>query len=102
MRNVVKIPLIFILLILIYFVFTTGSDETIHQQINETKNQVVQDAIEQYNIIKRNGSDLEISMHAGFVADAFLKVGDKENYSKWKKIENQKEQKAKNANVRLP
>lgn len=105
MRNVVKIPLVFILLILIYLLFTTGSSDTGQHQINETKNQVAQEAIKQYNIVKRNGSGIEASLHAGFVAEAFLQVGDKENYAKWTKIkeqEEQEEQYAKNANVNLP
>ncbi len=102
MRNVVKIPLIFILLILIYFLFTTGSSDTGQYQTNETKNQVAQEAIKQYNIVKRNGSGIEASLHAGFVAEAFLQIGDKENYTKWIKIKEQEERDAKNANVNLP
>ncbi|PKV51696.1 hypothetical protein ATE84_3788 [Aquimarina sp. MAR_2010_214] len=102
MRNVVKIPLIFILLILIYFLFTTGSSDTNQHQINVTKNQVAQEAIKQYNIVKRNGPGMEASLHAGFVAEAFLKVGDSENHSKWTKIKEQEERNAKNANVNLP
>lgn len=103
MRNVVKIPLIFTLLIVIYFLFATGFEETEQYQVKETQNPIIQDAIEQYNSIKRNGSSYKVSKHAGFVADAFLNAGDKKNYSKWKKIkEKEEEQEVKNTNIDLP
>lgn len=48
---------------------------------------VAKDAIEQYRTIcETNGSEIDRHVRAGFVAEAFLQAGDKENYAKWKRI----------------
>jgi hypothetical protein len=48
---------------------------------------VCTDAVEQYNIAKRNGTPIDACAHAGMVAAAFLQAKDERNYALWKKTE---------------
>lgn len=49
--------------------------------------QVAADSIAQYEMTKRNGDKIEICVHAGIVAAAFLQAKDEAGYTKWKGIE---------------
>jgi hypothetical protein len=48
---------------------------------------VAQDAIDQYQIVKRNANLVNTCVHAGFVAAAYLQAKDEPNYQKWRSIE---------------
>lgn len=48
---------------------------------------VANDSIDQYNMVKRNGSLIDACVHAGIVAAAFLQAKDESSYQKWKDIE---------------
>jgi hypothetical protein len=50
-------------------------------------NKVAQDAIDQYEIVKRNANLVNTCVHAGFVAAAYLQAKDEPNYQKWRSIE---------------
>jgi hypothetical protein len=50
-------------------------------------NKVAQDAIDQYQIVKRNANLVNTCVHAGFVAAAYLQAKDEPNYQKWRSIE---------------
>ena len=45
------------------------------------------DAVHQYTITKRNGSLVEICVHARIVSAAYLRENDEANYTKWKAAE---------------
>jgi hypothetical protein len=49
--------------------------------------QVADDAIKQYEMVKRSGSAIDAYVRASLVAEAYLQAGDEANYSKWKAIE---------------
>ena len=58
-------------------------------EMQNINNQVVADAVAQYEIAKRQGDKLQIAVQAGFVCAAYLQAKDEENYRKWKAIEEQ-------------
>lgn len=53
----------------------------------EAHGNVVDEAIEQYNIAKRSGTVMEACEHARLVRAAYLQAKDEPNYQKWKDTE---------------
>lgn len=53
-------------------------------QIND---QVTQDAMKQYEIVKRNGTPIEACVHAGIVSAALVQAHDEEGFRRWKDTE---------------
>lgn len=72
-----------------YYFFGGGLDASVEAELQKIENQVANDAIIQYEIAVRNGSDMDAYVQAGIVAAAFLQANNEENYKKWKAIENQ-------------
>lgn len=64
-------------------------DEYVNNEMQRIENKVAVDAVEQYNIAKESGSDMDAYTQASLAAAAFLQAKDKENYQKWKEIEEQ-------------
>ncbi len=60
--------------------YTTRNVENIYQQ-------VASDAVQQYEIAKRNGSKMDACVHAGIVAAAYLQAKNEMSYQQWKRIE---------------
>lgn len=48
---------------------------------------VADDSIAQYGMVKRNGTKIEVCVHAGMVAAAFLQAKNEEQYIVWKKTQ---------------
>ena len=46
--------------------------------------QVSKDSVEQYAITVRQGTPIDICVHAGMVSAAYLQAKDESNYRKWK------------------
>jgi hypothetical protein len=55
--------------------------------MSDIERQVADDAIKQYGIVKRQGSQIERCAHAGMVTAALLQAKDEERYAHWKKTE---------------
>ena len=55
--------------------------------MESAEKQVADDAVKQYEIVKRNGDPADICVHAGLVSAAYAQSKDEENYKKWKEIE---------------
>lgn len=49
--------------------------------------QVIDDAVTQYNITARQGTDVDRCVHAGLVAEAFLQAHQEVGYQEWKKVQ---------------
>lgn len=81
-----------------YFWIGGGIEVQTEKQLDNIHNQVASDAVEQYQIAKRNGNAIDICVHAGLVSAAYIQAKDEANYSKWKDIE---EEDCKNAGVPL-
>jgi hypothetical protein len=64
--------------------FNSPEYKSYDKQIHD---KVIQDAIDQYNIVKRTGSPVDASAYASMVAVCYLQAKDEENYKKWKQIE---------------
>lgn len=85
MKNLIKV---LSLVTIVTFVSCMGSyEEQAKKEMNKIENQVALDAERQYEIAKKNGSDMDAYVHAGMVAAAYLQAEDEENYKKWKEIE---------------
>jgi large-conductance mechanosensitive channel len=52
--------------------------------MQDVENKVAIDAIQEYEIVKRNGSATDICVYASFVAAAYLQAKDETNYQRWK------------------
>jgi len=50
------------------------------------QNQMIADAFQQYEIVKKGDDLMAKSIHAAVVADAFLMAKDSDNYHNWKKV----------------
>lgn len=57
--------------------------------MSDIEQQVADDAIKQYGIVKRQGTATERCVHAGMVAAALLQAKDEARYAQWKGIEAQ-------------
>ena len=49
---------------------------------------VANDAVSQYNIVKRQGDKISLCVSAGFVSAAFLQAQNEPGYQAWKETEN--------------
>lgn len=64
-----------------------GMDQSVATTMADISDQVAQDAVDQYNIAKRQGDPIQICVQAGLVAAAYLQSEDSANYNKWKSTE---------------
>lgn len=64
-----------------------GLDSHVAAQVKKIENQVASDSVAQYQIAKREGDQMQICVHAGFVSAAYLQAKDEPNYQQWKKTE---------------
>lgn len=88
MKKAVKIiGGIILWLVLLGYFFGGGLEEQAAKDLQKIENQVAVDAVKQYEIAKRSGSDMDAYVQAGMAAAAFLQANDEENYKKWKEIE---------------
>lgn len=76
------------------FVFGGGLEQQAAQSLRAIQADVAADAIEQYNIAKRNGSAIDAYVQAGIVVAAFLQLQDESNYQKWKQIQEEEARRA--------
>jgi hypothetical protein len=51
------------------------------------ENKVADDAVKEYEIAKRNGTRMDVCVHAGLVSAAYLQAKDEEKYREWKTTE---------------
>lgn len=51
------------------------------------ENKVADDAVKEYEIAKRNGTRMDVCVHAGLVAAAYLQAKDEGKYREWKATE---------------
>ncbi|MDP4011958.1 MAG: zinc ribbon domain-containing protein [Candidatus Roizmanbacteria bacterium] len=83
--------LAFVLWIVIFSAFGKSSSSILEQQTSRSMDtiysQVSSDAVQQYEMTKRNGDKIETCVYAGFVSAAYLQAKDEANYQKWKQTE---------------
>lgn len=72
----------------IWICFTyKNSNGYVKKEMSKIEIQVAEDAVKQYEIAKSGGDAMDIYVHAGFVAAAYIQAKDEYNYKKWKEIE---------------
>lgn len=89
--------LVFVGLVVVYVVVTSGSKPSAAVAnpigavadlgMDSIKRKVVEDAIAQYDIAKRNGSAMDRCAHASGVKAAVMQAQDEPGFVRWKKIE---------------
>ncbi len=89
MKNLKLILVAVVSLITIYFFFGGGLEKKAASDMNKIENQVAEDAVKEYEITKGGKDKMEIYVHAGLVAAAYLQAKDEINYKKWKEIESE-------------
>jgi hypothetical protein len=72
---------------LIWFYFGGGIENQANLKMQEIENKVAQDAVTQYGIAKRNGSNIDVCVQAGMVTAAYLQAKDEAHYQQWKQTE---------------
>ena len=66
-----------------------GFDSQVASDLSEIEGQVATDAVNQYNIAKRQGDPVQICVQAGMVSAAYLQAKDESNYQAWTRTEAQ-------------
>ena len=64
-----------------------GFDSQVASDMAKIEDQVATDAVNQYNIAKRQGDPIQICVQAGMVSAAYLQAKDESNYQTWKRTE---------------
>lgn len=93
-----KIALVTVI-VFIGFIFLLSSGEEAQKQattdyLDDIHKQVSADAVEQYNIAKRQGDKIQICVQAGLVSAAYLQEKNEASYNTWKATEKTDCQKA--------
>lgn len=68
--------------VIAYF-FGGGLEKQAANDMAKIEQQVAADAIQQYQISKRNGNLIETCVHAGMVVAAFIQAKDEANHKAW-------------------
>lgn len=66
-----------------------GFHKQVATNISRIETQVATDAVNQYDIAKRQGDPMQICVQAGFVSAAYLQAKDEANYRTWKRTESE-------------
>lgn len=64
-----------------------GLDKQAAHEMQKIENQVATDAVDRYQIAKREGNAIQVCVQAGFVSAAYLQAKDEANYRQWKETE---------------
>ena len=75
--------------IALWWVVGGGFDSQVASDMAKIEGQVATDAVDQYNIAKRQGDPIQICVQAGMVTAAYLQAKDEANYQTWKRAEAQ-------------
>lgn len=76
-------------IVVIWYFYGGGLEKDAANSMKSIQNQVVADAVKQYEIAKRNGTAMDICVQAGLVSASYLQAQDESNYSIWKMTEKQ-------------
>jgi hypothetical protein len=65
----------------------TMTDAVVNPQMNALTDKVARDFVDQYEISRTGGDKIEICVHAGMVAAAYLQAKNQDMYQNWKERE---------------
>lgn len=84
---IAKVVAVIIGFLIIWYFLTKGIETQSVQTMDDLKQKVAADFVEQYDIAKQQGDKVQICVQAGIVSAGFLQAKDAVNYQKWKDIE---------------
>lgn len=87
MKKFLKIVFGIIAALFVLGMLLKGFDRQVASDMQKIENQVAADAVKQYNIAAKHGSDMDAYVAAGMAKAAFLQAKDEANYHKWDSIE---------------
>jgi hypothetical protein len=74
---------------ILWFFAGGGLEKQTADQMQKIENQVANDAVNQYQIAKRQGNPIQVCVQAGLVSAAYLQAKDETNYRQWKTTESE-------------
>jgi hypothetical protein len=81
---------IFVLILMgggFWYFFGGGLETSTKKSMDDIYKQVSADAVQQYEIAKRQGDKIQICVQAGLVSAAYLQEKNESSYQQWKAIE---------------
>ena len=82
----IAIGIVLAIVIIVVIIGAAASSKSGKATLREVHNDVAKDAIDQYEMAKRNGTKSEICVQAGFVAAAYLQAKNEPEYARWQTI----------------
>jgi hypothetical protein len=74
--------------VLVFWFFLGGGvEKQAAKEMGNIESQVANDAVTEYNITKKSGNPIDICVHAGMVAAAYLQAKNEPQYQQWKQTE---------------
>lgn len=70
----------------IWYFWGGGVEKHTASAVAELQQSVASEFLQQYEIVKRQGSATDLCMHANMVAGSYLGAKDEANYAKWRGI----------------
>ena len=70
-----------------YYFFGGGLEKQAAKNMQDIHDQVASDAVQQYEIARRNGTAIDVCVRAGLVSAAYLQAKNESSYQHWKQIE---------------
>ena len=71
----------------VWFFFGGGLEKQAAKDMNNIYNQVANDAVKQYEMVRRSGTPIDVCVQAGLVSASYLQAKDESNYQRWKQKE---------------
>ncbi len=76
-----------VLVVMVWYYIGGGLENQAARDLQKIQDKVAADAVTQYEIAKRNGSQIDACVQAGMVAAAYLQAKDEAHYQQWKQTE---------------
>lgn len=90
MKKVLKVIVAIVIIgVFIGYFAGGGMEGEVNRQMDNIENQVAQDAVRQFEIAQKNGSNIDAYSAASMVVAAYLQAEDEENYKKWKLVQDE-------------
>lgn len=87
LKIIVGTILLFVGFLFLISIGEEANKEATSDFINDIHKQVSVDAVDQYNIAKRQGDKIQICVQAGIVSASYLQEKNEAKYNEWKAIE---------------
>lgn len=72
---------------LVIWWMASGHQASTNRTMDNVYGKVANDAVEQYQIAKRGGDNMQACVHAGIVAASYLQAKDEPKYREWQDVE---------------